>query len=242
MCQSELGHGYAKDRNQLSSIDRIAITPRTSKHRSTLGVLDSKKRTPPRAYEAEDHLQNLTSRRGAEDKIQRRGRRPPLNPAAPLLIILLLTSLNLPGVTVSAQTIGDTALLTGVLTSPDGPIEGIIIALNMDLGESFSPIENVTTDVDGSYEFMDVPIGHPYLIEFNHGGVSHLRKFEVTSITQVQDFNLSGTVNFRINGVEGAPMEGVEVDIVIDDSFRVGSTQTDSSGSGSFTHLDIDAS
>lgn len=132
--------------------------------------------------------------------------------------------------------------MTGVITSPDGPINGISLTLKIDMGESFSPIETVTTEADGSYKFLDAQIGHPYLIEINHGGVSYLRKFNVTSITQAQDFNLSGTVNFRINGIEGAPMEGVKVDLVSIDEFRVGSTQTDSSGFGSFTHLDVDAS
>jgi hypothetical protein len=112
----------------------------------------------------------------------------------------------------------------------------------MDLEESYSPIKTVTTDADGSYEFLDVPTGHPYLIEFNHRGVKHLRKFDVLSITQTLDFNLSGTIKFSINGIGGAPMEGVEVDLVSNDAFTVGSTQTVSSGSGNFTHLDIDAS
>jgi hypothetical protein len=180
--------------------------------------------------------------RSEESNDQSRARRPLAKITALLFILFLMASFNLSGYAVSGQTIGDHALLTGVIASPDGPIGGIAITLNIDLEESFIPIANVTTDEDGSYKFLDVPMGHPYLIEFNHGGVSHLRKFDVMSITRTLNFNLSGTINFSINGIEGSPMEDVEVDLVSKDAFRVGSTQTDSSGSGNFTHLDIDVS
>jgi hypothetical protein len=193
-------------------------------------------------YGVKDRLPSHSLRRSEQSISQSWNRRSLVKITASLFILFLLISLNLPNLAVSGQTIGDVANLSGVITSPDGPIEGITLTLNMDLEESFYPIDTVVTDAAGSYEFLDVPIGHPYLIEFNHGGVNHLRNFEVLSIVQVLDFNLSGTINFKINGLNGAPMDDIEVGLVSSVEFTVDSTLTDSTGLGNFTHLDLDSS
>jgi hypothetical protein len=151
-----------------------------------------------------------------------------------LLFLIVLSSV----VTVSAQE-SDLALVVGSVSSGGLPVEGLEIIGNMEMGEQFIPIFNVTTDSEGRFEVFEDLFGNSFLLEFEYGGIVYLDAFFSMNGTYTVDFDLSGDVEFVVLGLDGRGVEGVHVNLVNKIGYTVGHVETDSSGSGKFSGLNI---
>jgi len=118
-------------------------------------------------------------------------------------------------------------------------VEGLEVVVNMAMGENYIPIFNVTTDSEGRFEVFDDLFGNSFLLEFRYRGISHLEAFVSANDTYTADFDLSGSLEFVILGLDGQGVEGIHVNLVNKIGYAVGHTVTETSGSGKFEALNI---
>ncbi len=154
-----------------------------------------------------------------------------------LLLVLSLMTLIL--VVPAFAQIHDRALLVGSISSGGLPVEGMTIIANMVMGETYIPVSNVTTDSKGRFEVFEDLFGHPFLLEFEYGGITHFKTFVSGNGTYTIDLDLSGTLDFKVLDLDGRGVEGIEVAIVNKVGYIMGYTETDSAGSGHFEALNI---
>lgn len=151
-----------------------------------------------------------------------------------LLFLIVLSSV----VTVSAQENGK-ALIVGSISSGGIPVEGVEIIVKMAMGEAYIPITNATTDSEGRFEIFEDLFGNMFLLEFEYGGMLHLDSFVSTNETYSIDFDLAGGLGFVLIDIDGRGVAGVHVNLVNKIGYTMGHVETDSSGSGIFTGLNI---
>jgi hypothetical protein len=152
-----------------------------------------------------------------------------------LLLIMMVSILVAPA---SAQE-SDQALVVGSISTGGLPVEGLEIVLNMAMDETYIPILNLTTDSEGRFEVVDDLLDHVFLLEFQYEGLSHLDAFVSTNETYTVDFDLSGSLEFTVLGIDGQGVEGIHVNLINKIGYGVGHTITDSSGSGKFESLNM---
>jgi hypothetical protein len=119
-------------------------------------------------------------------------------------------------------------------------VEGLDVIVNMAMGESYIPIFNVTTDSEGIFEVVEDLFGNAFLLEFEYGGLAHIDAFVAENETYTVDYDLSGTLEFLILGLDGQGIEGIHVNLVNKLGYVVGHTTTDSSGTGEFDSLNLE--
>ena len=153
-----------------------------------------------------------------------------------LVLFLMASILVAPA---SAQ-ISDQALIVGSISSGGLQVEGLGIIVNMVMGETYIPVSNATTDSEGRFEVFEDLFGNTFLLEFEYGGIAHFEAFVSVNETYTLDLDLSGSLDFKILGLEGAGLEGVEVVLVNKIGYLVGDIVTVATGSGHFEGLNIE--
>jgi hypothetical protein len=138
----------------------------------------------------------------------------------------------------SAQA-SDHALIVGSISSGGLPVEGVEIIVNMAMGETYIPITNATTDSEGRFEVFEDLFGNMFLMEFEYGGIAHLNSFVSENETYTVDFDLAGGLEFAVLGLDGLGVAGIQVNLVNKIGYTVGHVETDPSGSGIFTSLNM---
>ena len=152
-----------------------------------------------------------------------------------LLLFLIVSSSD---VMASAQE-NDQSLIVGSISSGGLPVEGVEIIVNMAMGETYIPITNATTDSEGRFEVFEDLFGNMFLLEFEYGGIAHLDSFVSENETYTIDFDLAGGLEFAVLGLDGRGVAGIHVNLVNKIGYTVGHVETDPSGSGIFTSLNM---
>jgi len=151
---------------------------------------------------------------------------------------LLIIFLSTVSYSVFAQEYDD--LIVGGISANGHPVEGLNIIVNMAMGDNYIPILNVTTDSEGQFRVHENLFGHSFLLEFTYGGISHFDELVSVNETSIVHFNLSGSIDFGIIGLEGEGVEGIHVNLINKFGYVVGHTETNHMGKGQFNGLNIE--